>query len=69
MSIGRVVFFSAAKGYGFIKSEDDGSEHFVHLTSVKAAGLSVLRSGQQVSYQLLVARNGKVSAVDLALLD
>ena len=68
MSIGTVVFFSATKGYGFIKSEDDGSEHFVHVTAVKAAGLDVLRAGQQVSYQLLVARNGKISAVDLALL-
>lgn len=39
------------------------------LATVEAAELNILRAGQQVSYRILVARNGRSSAVDLALLN
>ena len=63
------MFFGAAKSYGFIQSDEDGAEHFVHLETVNAAGLPTLRAGQRISYRLLTARNGKVSAVDPTLLE
>lgn len=66
MPNGTVIFFSAAKGYGFIAPDDGGQDYFVHVTTVHAARLPDLAKGQRVAFEVLVARNGKQSAVNLA---
>lgn len=66
MPKGRVTTFNARNGYGFITPDEGGADCFVHLSAVEASGLTVLTVGQRVSYEVLVARNGKVSAVNLA---
>lgn len=66
MPKGRVATFNARKGYGFITPDDGGADCFVHLSVVTESGLASLTVGQRVSYEVLVARNGKVSAVNLA---
>lgn len=65
MPQGKVVFFNARKGYGFITPVDGGADCFVHLSAVIASGIWNLEAGQAIGYDLLVARNGKVSAVNL----
>jgi len=65
MTIGTVKFFNADKGYGFIQPEDGGSDAFVHITAVQAAGMSTLDRDQRVSYELETDRRGKTSAVNL----
>lgn len=35
MQTGTVKFFNEAKGFGFIKSDDDAKEYFVHATGLK----------------------------------
>lgn len=42
MPIGKVKFFNADKGYGFIAPEDGSADAFVHITAVEAAGLRTL---------------------------
>jgi len=32
---GTVKFFNRVKGFGFILSEDDDKEYFVHISSIK----------------------------------
>lgn len=66
MPSGTVVFFSAAKGYGFISPDAGGQDCFVHLTAVQAARLPELTKGQRLRFEVQVARNGKQSAVNLA---
>jgi CspA family cold shock protein len=65
MTIGTVKFFNADKGYGFIQPEDGGSDAFVHITAVQAAGMQTLDRDQRVSYELETDRRGKTSAVNL----
>ena len=69
MSVGTVKWFNATKGYGFIEAEDQSSDVFVHITAVQNSGLTGLNEGQRVSYELAEQRNGRVAAVDLALVD
>ena len=67
MSTGKVKWFNATKGYGFIESEEQASDVFVHITAVQAAGMTDLKEGQKVSFELETGRNGKTSAVDLKI--
>jgi CspA family cold shock protein len=66
MPIGIVKFFNTDKGYGFISPEDGGSDSFVHITAVQAAGMATLEKDQRLSYEVERGRNGKESAINLA---
>ena len=68
MPIGVVKWFNANKGYGFIQPEDGDKDVFVHITALERAGLHSLNDGQKISYEL-ATNKGKVSAVNLKLLD
>ena len=65
MPIGTVKFFDNAKGYGFITNEAGGSDAFVHMTAVQAAGMNSLEKEQRLSYELENDKRGKTSAVNL----
>ena len=65
MITGKVKFFNADKGYGFIAPETGGDDAFVHISAVQAAGMSTLDKDQRVSYELETDRRGKTSAVNL----
>lgn len=69
MTIGKVKFFNAQKGYGFIAPEDGGKDAFVHISAVERAGLSTLNQDQRVSYDLETDQRGKTSAVNLKSAD
>jgi CspA family cold shock protein len=66
MAIGKVKWFNATKGYGFIMPQDGGKDVFVHVTAVQAAGLRGLDEGQQVTYEVAMER-GKATATNLRL--
>ena len=65
MPIGKVKFFNASKGYGFIAPEDGGNDAFVHISAVEKAGMSTLNQDQRVSYELQQDQRGKTSAVNI----
>jgi CspA family cold shock protein len=65
--IGTVKWFNAQKGYGFIQPEDGGSDVFVHISAVEAAGIHNPAEGQKLSFELERGRQGKTSAVNLRL--
>ncbi len=69
MPTGTVKWFNPAKGFGFIQPEDGSKDAFVHISAVERAGLSGLREGQKVSYELQAGQNGKSSAENLSLID
>ena len=66
MAIGTVKFFNTDRGYGFITNEDGGKDAFVHISAVERSGMSSLREGQKLSYELETGRDGKVSASNLS---
>ena len=65
MPIGKVKFFNADKGYGFIAPEDGGNDAFVHISALEKAGMTGLAPEQRVSYELEADQRGKTSAVKL----
>lgn len=69
MATGTVKWFNTTKGYGFIEPSDGGKDAFVHISAVERAGLTTLRDGQKVSYELVPGRNGKASAENLVVED
>ncbi len=68
MPIGTVKWFNAQKGFGFIAPDDGGKDAFVHISALERAGLSDLKEGQKLSFQLVSdPRSGKLSADSLKL--
>jgi CspA family cold shock protein len=65
MSTGIVKWFNAQKGYGFIQPDEGGNDVFVHISAVERAGLTGLREGQRITYEIEKGRNGKSAAVNL----
>jgi len=62
---GKVKWFNASKGFGFIQADDGSKDVFVHVSAVEKAGLPTLNEGQKVGYELVVGKNGKTSAENL----
>lgn len=69
MSTGSVKWFNPTKGYGFIEPEDGTKDVFVHISAVQNAGLTGLREGQKIEYELVEGQNGRSSAENLVALD
>jgi CspA family cold shock protein len=70
MTTGAVKWFNQQKGFGFIARDDGGSDAFVHISAVERAGLSDLREGQKLQFDIVSdRRTGKFSADNLKALD
>ncbi len=69
MPVGTVKWFNPAKGYGFIEPEDGSKDAFVHISAVERAGLTTLREGQKVEYELVPGDKGRSAADNLVVLD
>jgi cold shock protein len=66
MNIGTVKWFSLEKGYGFIHPDDGRPNIFVHISAVESAGMSGLKEGQRVIFEIEQdERTGRTSAVSL----
>ena len=64
MSInGKVKWFNATKGYGFIAREDNEKDVFVHSSAAKAANLN-LNEGDALTFEVENGEKGP-SAVNL----
>ena len=48
---GTVKWFNESKGYGFI-SREDGSDVFVHYSSIDGGGFKTLLEGDSVSFEI-----------------
>jgi len=55
--VGRIKWFSDAKGYGFIEQED-GEDVFVHYSTIQGEGFKTLAEGQQVEFEFTQGPKG-----------
>jgi CspA family cold shock protein len=69
MTSGTVKWFNPTKGFGFIEPEDGSRDAFVHISAVERAGLTGLREGQKVSFEVVSGRDGKTAAENLTVED
>ena len=67
MPTGKVKWFNAQKGFGFIKPDGGSKDVFVHISAVERAGIRLLSEGQAISFDVAQDR-GKESAGNLKLI-
>ena len=66
MATGVVKWFNMAKGFGLIAPDEGGQDVFVHVSAVERSGLTGLREGQAISFDVENdPRKNKPSAVNL----
>ena len=58
---GKVKWFNAEKGYGFIESEN-GSDVFVHFSAIQSEGFKTLEEGQPVQFDVTQGNRGEQAA-------
>ena len=67
MPIGKVKWYDAEKGFGFL-TRDDGGEVFVHSSALPPGSAAGLRAGQRVEFGVIEGRRG-VQALQVRLLE
>ena len=58
---GKVKWFNAEKGYGFIERED-GGDVFVHFSAIQGEGFKTLEEGQAVEFDVVEGNRGEQAA-------
>ena len=61
MKTGKVKWFNAKKGYGFI-CDEDGADVFVHFSALNMEGFKVLEEGDTVEYEVVDGEKGPQAA-------
>ncbi len=58
---GKVKWFNAEKGYGFI-ARDNGEDVFVHFSAIQTDGFKTLEEGQEVEFEIVQGNRGPQAA-------
>ncbi len=58
MPTGKVKWFNATKGFGFITPDEGGEDLFVHHSSIEMQGYRELTEGQLVQYEKTAGQKG-----------
>jgi cold shock protein len=58
---GKVKWFNAEKGFGFIEVEGQ-DDVFVHFSAIQGEGFKTLEEGQEVSFEIVEGNRGPQAA-------
>ena len=61
MNTGKVKWFNAEKGFGFIESSE-GQDVFVHFSAIQTEGFKTLDEGQEVNFEIVEGNRGPQAA-------
>ena len=64
MPLGKVKWFNAQKGYGFITDDKSEKDVFLHVSALEKSKLRVLRENQRIEFEIKEEK-GKLKAINL----
>ena len=64
MPLGKVKWFNAQKGYGFITDDKSEKDIFLHVSMLEKSKLRVLRENQKIQFEIKEEK-GKLKATNL----
>jgi len=64
MPLGKVKWFNAQKGYGFITDDKSEKDIFLHISMLEKSKLRVLRENQKIQFEIKEEK-GKLKAINL----
>jgi CspA family cold shock protein len=64
MSTGTVQWIHPTRGFGFIRPFDETRDVFVHMDTVRKAGMLALTEGQKVRFEI-GEHNGRRAAINI----
>ena len=67
MRTGKIKWFNADKGYGFIETIDKSKDVFLHVSELAKTGLTDIKEGEKLSFELANVK-GKIVAIDIKLI-
>ncbi len=56
------LWFNDKKGFGFITSNDEGTDVFVHFNAISGEGFKTLKEGDEVEYEVVSGPKGDQAA-------
>ena len=66
MVTGKVKWFDAKKGFGFVTPDEGDKDVFLHVSALQAANIQSVNDGQAVEYELTEQR-GKMAVSNIQL--
>mgnify|MGYP001485987671 FL=1 len=64
MPSGKVKWFSAKKGYGFITDDETNKDIFLHVSALEDSKLRVLKEEQKIKFDIREEKN-KLQAINI----
>ena len=64
MPSGKVKWFNAKKGYGFITDDETNKDIFLHVSTLEDSKLRVLKEEQKIEFEIKEEKN-KLQAINI----
>jgi len=69
VATGKVKWYKPSKGFGFVKPSSGGEDIFLHKSTLERIGLTDIKDGQMIRYDLAQNREGKTQADAIELIE
>ena len=64
MPSGKLKWFNAKKGYGFITDDETNKDIFLHVSALEESKLRILKEDQKISYDIKEEKD-KLQAINI----